>query len=87
MNKRQAKKVRKKVVYPPVDEFNLISMSAEEIKDAHKEYDDYVQKHFRYFHYRDRRKVAMRPCFYRYTVGEAVSRYYEEVLNSNFALE
>ena len=87
MNKRQAKKVRKKVVYPPVDEFNLISMSAEEIKDAHKEYDDYVQKHFRYFHYRGRRKVAMRPCFYRYPVGEAVSRYYEEVLNSNFALE
>lgn len=80
MNKRQAKKVRKKVVYPLVDEFNLISMNAEEIKDAYKEYDDYVQKHFRYFHYRDRHKVAMKPCLYRYPIGEAVSGYYEEVL-------
>ena len=80
MNKRQAKKTRKKVVYPLVDEFNLISMTAEEIKDAYKEYNDYVQKHFRYFHYQDRRKVAMKPCLYRFPVGEAVRKYCDEIL-------
>lgn len=80
MNKRQTKKARKKVVYPLIDEFNLLTMNAEEVKAAHKEYDDYIQKHFRYFHYRDWRKVARKPCFFKYPVGEAAREYYEGVL-------
>lgn len=63
-----------------MDEFNLISMNEEEFKAARKEYDDYVQKHFRYFHYRDWHKVARKPCLYRYPVGEAARKYYEGVL-------
>lgn len=79
MNKRQAKKTRKKVIYPLVDEFNLISMNAEELRVARKEYYDYVQKHFRYFHYRDKYKVARKPCFFRYPVGEAIREYLEGI--------
>lgn len=77
MNKRQVKKTKKKVIYPLVDEFNLISMNTEEFKAARKEYYDYAQKYFRYFHYRDKYKVARKPCLFRYPVGEAAREFLE----------
>lgn len=80
MNKRQAKKARKKVVYPLIDEFNLISMTEEERKAAWKDFDNYVQKCYRYYHYRDKYKVARKPCFYSFPVGEAAKKHFEEML-------
>lgn len=80
MNKRQEKKARKKVVYPLVDEFNLLSMNEKEVMAARKEYDDYVREHFRYFHYRDKYKVARKPCHFRYPVGEAAKEYFAGML-------
>lgn len=48
MNKRQAKKAAKKVTYPLVDEFNLLTLSPEEYNEynkAIKDYHEYVLKH------------------------------------------
>lgn len=73
MNKRQAKKMRNKVVYPLVDEMNLLTLSEEERKAAFKDFEGYVQKHFRYFHYRDMYKLIRKPCLYAFPIGSNVS--------------
>ena len=70
MNKRQAKKARKKVTYPLVDEMNLLTLSAEEYKAAMTDFHQFVQKYCRYKHYRDRYKKIRFNC-YHFPVGEA----------------
>lgn len=70
MNKRQAKKARKKVVFPLVDEMNLLTLSKEEYEEAMKDFHDWVWKHCRYKHYKDRyKKIFGFPC-YRFPVGK-----------------
>lgn len=78
MNKRQAKKASKKVVYPLVDEFNLLTLSPKEHEEALKDFYDYAQRHFRYKRYKDKWKKYRKPCTYRFPVGEA----YRETLNN-----
>ena len=58
MNKRQAKKYRKKVVYPIIDEFNLLTLNQEELDKAIKDFDEYCIKHRHYKHYKDRKSVV-----------------------------
>ena len=57
MNKRKAKKARKKVIYPLVDEFNLIGMSEEERANEIDKYKRYCQKHYAYKHYKNAAKL------------------------------
>lgn len=78
MNKRQAKKAARKVVYPLVDEMNLLTLSPEEYKQAMRDFHDYMQKHCRYKRYKDKKKCRMQACVYRFPVGEA----YRETLNN-----
>jgi len=73
MNKRQAKKMRNKVVYPIVDEMHLLTLSEEERNAAFKDFESYVQKHFRYFHYKDRHKLIRKPCIYAFPISSNVS--------------
>ena len=73
MNKRQAKKMRNKVVYPIVDEINLLTMSEEERDTAYRNFDVFVQKHFRYFHYKDKTTLIKKPSFYFFPVGSKVT--------------
>lgn len=79
MNKRQAKKYRKKVIYPIIDEFNLLTLNQEELDKARKDFEEYCLKHRRYKKYRDKNKIMNEPCFYRYPVGKAVSDFYERM--------
>lgn len=73
MNKRQAKKMRNKVVYPIVDEINLLTMSEEEREACFTEFDAFVQKHFRYFHYKDKTALIKKACIYSFPVGSKVT--------------
>ena len=57
MNKRKAKKARQKVIYPLVDEFNLIGMSEKERVGEIEKYKRYCQKHYAYKHYKDAVKI------------------------------
>lgn len=81
MNKRQAKKRRKKVVYPLVDEFNLLTLNEDEYNKAIEDYHNFCSKHYSYKHYKDRYKLLLRkPCFYRFPVGEATKNYMGQTL-------
>lgn len=75
MNKRQAKKYRSKVVYPIIDEFNLLTLDEKELKEAQKDFENYCLKHHHYKRYKDREKIGNKPCFYRYPVGKSVSDF------------
>lgn len=79
MNKRQAKKASKKVTIPFADELNLLTLNNEEYKQAMKDYDDYVQKHCRYRHYRDKYRPV--PA-YHFPVGESVRKMNEMALKT-----
>lgn len=79
MNKRQAKKASKKVTWPLVDEFYLITLSSEEYKKAMEDFHQHIQKHCRYKHYRDRYKKGGKPFSYHFLVGEVSKKYMEEM--------
>lgn len=82
MNKRQAKKAAKKVTYPLVDEMNLLTLSPEEYKTAMKDFDEYIQKHCRYKHYKDKWKKGGIPFSYHFPVGETFKKKFEETLKT-----
>lgn len=82
MNKRQAKKARKKIIYPFIDEMNLLTLNTEELKKARTDFENYVQRHFRYKHYRSKDKLLEKPCYYRFPVVESVRKYYEYSLKT-----
>lgn len=75
MNRRKKKKASKKVTYPFVDEMNLLTLNAEEYEAAMKDFEEYVQKHCRYKHYKDKRKAG-RGIVYHFPVGEAYRKAY-----------
>ena len=77
MNKRQAKKVRKKVVYPLVDEMNLLTLSPEEYRVAMEDFHKWIQKNCSYKHYKDRDKKAFGFGCYRFPVG---AKYREQIV-------
>ena len=80
MNRRQKKKASKKVTYPVLDEMNLLTLNKEEYDAAIKDFDDYVQKHCRYKHYKDKWKVG---GIYRFPVGkEYSSKLYEQIIKT-----
>lgn len=82
MNKRQAKKMRRKVTYPLVDEMNLLTYTTpEEYENAQKDFEQYVQRHCRYKHYKDKGKIRG-GLFYHFPVGEAYKKYFEEMLRT-----
>lgn len=81
MNKRQVKKMHKKVIYPFVDEMNLLTLSQEELENAIADFNDYVFKHCRYKHYKDKEIISKRFCLYTFPVGESVRNYYETILS------
>lgn len=82
MNKRQCKKAYKKVVYPLVDEMNLLTLSEEEYKKAIKDFNEYVFKYCKYKHYKDKNKVFCKrtACGYHFPVGEATKTLMESIL-------
>lgn len=82
MNKRQAKKYRKKVAYPIIDEFNLLTLNQEELDKAIKNFDEYCIKHRHYKHYKDKKKIMNEPCLYGYPVGKSVINFYEKMFSS-----
>lgn len=80
MNKRQAKKARRKVTYPLIDEMNLLTLSAEEYKAAMADFEQFVQKHCRYKHYKDRYKKSGFGL-YHFPVGkEYAERFIQSIL-------
>lgn len=81
MNKRQAKKYRKKVVYPIIDEFNLLTLNQEELDKAIKDFDEYCIKHRHYKHYKDKKKIMNEPCLYSYPVGKSAIGFYEKMFS------
>ena len=82
MNKRQAKKNSKKFVYGLVDEWNLIAMDAEEQKVARKEFEDYCRKYRHFKHYRDRKKIWMKPCMYQYPISKAQREFTDQIMRT-----
>jgi len=80
MNKRQIKKKRKKVVCPLVDELGILTLNAEEYRKAITDYQNYVLRHFSYYHYRDKQKLYRKPCIFVYPVGEACRSYMDELM-------
>ena len=68
MNKRKAKKEQKKVVYPLVDEFNLLFLKEDDYNKAIKDYKNYCFKFYRYKHYKEKEKIIQKlikcPCLY-----------------------
>lgn len=80
MNKRQAKKARRKVTPPFADEMNLLTLSDEEYKEAMKEFDDFIWKNCRYYHYKDKYKKAMLP--YRFPVGQKCKEFMEKMIKT-----
>lgn len=82
MNKRQAKKAAKKVTYPLVDEFNLLTLSPEEYNKAIKDFNEYVQKHCRYKHYKDKWKAGKAPFSYHFPVGESGSPFFRRIIQN-----
>lgn len=88
MNKRQAKKEHKKVIYPLIDEFNLLTLNEEEYKQAMKEFYEYAYKHLHYKHYRDKNKPYIKnhiPIF-SFPVGKAFSEYITKTIVKNIFL-
>ena len=81
MNKRQAKKARKKVVYPLVDEMNLLTLSTKEYEEAMKDFHEWVQKHCRYKHYKDKYKHIRFNC-YHFPVGKLYLEHREQLLKT-----
>lgn len=73
MNKRQAKKYRRKIVYPFMDEANLLTLTKEEREEALKELDDFCVKYRHYHHYRDKKRIMDKPCCYRFPLGSLVT--------------
>lgn len=81
MNRRQAKKASKKVIFPMGDEMNLLTLIPEEYEKTMKDFYHYVQKYCCYKHYRDRYKKGRLPFGYHFPVGEGVRKQFEQVLN------
>jgi len=83
MNKRQAKKARKKIAYPLVDEMNLLTLSPEEYKKAIADYHEWAYKHCRYMHYRDKYK-GLRMGFnsYHFPIGEASKKQMQSMIQN-----
>lgn len=77
MNKRQVKKYRSKVVYPLVDEYNLLTLDEDEYKKAINDYKNYCIKHCSYKHYKDKDKVFKRPFFYSFPIGESMKQMFK----------
>lgn len=80
MNKRQAKKAHKKVVYPLIDEYNLLTLDEDEYKKAKADFEKYIFQHFRYKHYKDKYKLSRKFCTYVYPVGKAYREKMEQKL-------
>jgi len=81
MNKRQAKKARRKVVPPFADEMNLLTLSDEEYKEAMKEFDDFIWKNCRYFHYKDKYKKPM--LRYIFPAGQKYREFIEHMIKTS----
>ena len=79
MNKRQAKKIRRKVKIPFADEMNLLALNKEEYEQAMKDFNNYVQKHCKYYHYRDKYKSVP---IYHFPVGSATIKQAEKLLTT-----
>lgn len=79
MNKRKAKKASRKVRIPYADEMNLLTLNAEEYKQAMRDFNNYMQKYCRYKHYRDKYKPAGE---YHFPVGESVRKMTENALKT-----
>lgn len=63
-----------------MDEFALLTLNEEEYKQAISDFDDYVQKHCRYKHYKER-DSAMIPM-YRIIAGEFCKSYVEKLIKN-----
>lgn len=75
--------MRKKVIYPIVDEMNLLTLDEEEYAQAMKDFEAYVQKYCRYFHYRDKERVMRERMFsYAFPVGKKTKQFLEELYKS-----
>ena len=64
MNKRKAKKYKKKVICPIRDEFGLIGMTKEELDAEYQAYHTYVQKYCHYKHYKDKKVLMQKYGYY-----------------------
>ena len=85
MNKRQFKKAYRKVVYPVIDEFNLITMDKEEREKAIKDFHDFAYKNYHYKRYHTKQRLLQRVCRgpsgYYFPVGKGVEKWYKETLS------
>lgn len=82
MNKRQAKKAKKKVTYPFMDEMNLLTLSAEEYKAAIEDLDSYVHKYCQYKHYKDKYKNFDIHC-YHLPIGKKYAESFAQLIQQH----
>ena len=83
MNKRQVKKANKKVVYPLVDETNLVTLSPEEQEQALADLHKWVHQHCRYKHYKDKYK---RLRCYSFPIGDAYKEKYKAQMEARLKM-
>lgn len=79
MNKRQVKKMYKKVTYPLVDEMNLLTLSSAEYNKAIEDYEIWIRKHCRYKHYKNKStKIGI--AYYHFPVGERCMKELKDMI-------
>jgi len=76
MNKRQAKKKRKKYLPVIADEFNLITMTNEEKESAIADYMKFVEKYAYRKHYRDLKGKCL---YYSYPSSKAMAETFRKL--------
>lgn len=82
MNKRQRKKREKKYLPVIADEFNLMTMTQEELKQAMKDYLKFREKYAFCKHYRDLKNAKKNHKFYIqyfYPTGKQFNDYMQKV--------
>lgn len=80
MNKRQLKKCKNKIAYPLVDEYNLLTLNADEYKKAIEDYKNYCRKYYRFKCYKNKHKILKKPFIYNFPIGQATKDYMMQML-------
>jgi len=78
MNKRQNKKREKKRLPVVADEANLLTMTNEELEEAHRGYDEFVRK---YAYRKKYKNLKGKYLTYFYPVGKTSSEWLTSIMN------
>lgn len=79
MNKRQKKKREKKIIPVIADEFNLLGMTDEEIEEAQKGYNNFVQRYTYCKKYKDLKEHKI--LFYSFPLGKSSREWINSIVS------